>query len=128
MLKLMIVDDSNVIRSKIQRAYDSEKFTVVAVASSGVEAIEQFHQFQPDVITMDLTMPRMDGITCIEKLMELNPRLLILVVSALSDQATGIEALQKGANGFLLKPFSEEDLRLALDELTEHLWAEKRYV
>ncbi len=127
MLKLMIVDDSTIIRSRIQRAYDSDKFSVVAVASNGVDAIAQFKQFQPQVVTMDLTMPEMDGINCIEKLIELNPELLILVVSALSDQATGIEALQKGANGFLLKPFSDEDLRDALDELTHHVWTESGY-
>lgn len=122
MLKLMIVDDSNIIRSKIQRANDNSRFEVVAIASSGKDAVEKYKQFVPDVVTMDLTMPEMDGIACIEALVALNPEVLILVVSALSDEATGIEALEKGANGFLLKPFSEEDLRQALEELTDHLY------
>lgn len=123
MLKLMIVDDSNIIRSKIQRASDKEHFNIVAVATNGAEALEMFKKHKPDVVTMDLTMPEMDGIDCIEKLVVLHPEILILVVSALSDEATGIEALEKGASGFLLKPFSENDLRDALDELTEHLYA-----
>ncbi len=121
MFSLMIVDDSNIIRSKIHRAHDRQRFHVVAVAKDGAEAVKLFQDSQPQVVTMDLTMPNMDGIACIETLAELNPEVLILVVSALSDQATGIEALEKGASGFLLKPFSEEQLREALDELTEHL-------
>jgi len=121
MLKLMIVDDSNIIRNKITRAHNQSKFQLVATATNGIEAIEQFKQTQPDVVTMDLTMPEMDGIECIAKLTELNPDVAILVVSALSDKATGIEALQLGARGFLLKPFTEQELVSALEELTEQV-------
>ena len=119
MYKMMIVDDSNIIRSKIHRAHDADIFEVVAVAGNGVEAVERFNQYLPQVVTMDLTMPHMDGIDCIEQLCAIDPDVLILVVSALSDEATGIEALEKGASGFLLKPFSEEQLRGALLELTD---------
>ena len=121
MLKLMIVDDSNIIRNKITRAHNQSKFQLVATATNGMEAVEQFKQTQPDVVTMDLTMPEMDGIECITQLIELNPDVAILVVSALSDKATGIEALQLGARGFLLKPFTEQELESALEELTEQV-------
>lgn len=120
MLKLMIVDDSNIIRNKINRSLDSSKFDLVAVASNGIEALASCRSLMPDVVTMDLTMPQMDGIQCIEKLMKIKPDILILVVSALSDKATGIEALHKGASGFLLKPFSEIELSNALIELVAH--------
>jgi two-component system, chemotaxis family, chemotaxis protein CheY len=119
MLSLMIVDDSNIIRRKIERCNDSDKFEVVAVAVNGVEALAMFKLIRPQVVTMDLTMPEMDGIACIEALIALDPSVSILVVSALSDKATGIEALKKGARGFLCKPFSEEQLLEALTELTE---------
>ncbi|MDX1341335.1 MAG: response regulator [Reinekea sp.] len=122
MQKLMIVDDSNVIRSKIRRSVQSERFKLVASASNGAEAITHFKATKPDVVTMDLTMPNMDGIACIEQLIRLNPDVLILVVSALSDKATGIEALEKGARGFLLKPFTEQDMNAALLELTDFLY------
>lgn len=115
----MIVDDSNIIRNRIQRAYDSGQFTLVATAMSGVQAVEKFNIHRPDVITMDLTMPQMDGLECIEKIVAIDPGVRILVVSALSDKATGIEALSLGASGFLCKPFSEEDLVEALQELME---------
>lgn len=119
MYKLMIVDDSNIIRNRIQRAYDSNHFMLVATATSGVEAVEKFEVHRPDVVTMDITMPHMDGLECIEKLVSIDENVRILVVSALSDKATGIEALSLGASGFLCKPFSEEELVAALDELTQ---------
>lgn len=117
MHKLMIVDDSNIIRNRIQRAYDSDNFMLVATANNGFDAIEKFKLHRPDVITMDLTMPQMEGLECIEKIVSLDPDVRILVVSALSDKATGIEALSLGASGFLCKPFSDEELVEALDEL-----------
>lgn len=119
MLSLMIVDDSNIIRRKIERCNDSDKFNVVASAANGAEALEIFRKMRPQVVTMDLTMPEMDGIACIQQLVAIDPGVSILVISALSDKATGIEALKKGARGFLCKPFSEEQLLEALTELTE---------
>lgn len=115
----MVVDDSNIIRNKIERnaTNTSKNFEVVATAKNGAEAVEQFKEKQPDVVTMDLTMPEMDGIECIEHLVDINNKALILVVSALADKATAIEALKKGAHGFLCKPFSDQDLSDALSEL-----------
>ena len=116
-LKLMIVDDSNIIRSKITRTLSQHHMEVVATASNGEEAISLFARTTPDVVTMDLTMPRMDGLECIRALRKLNSRVNILVVSALADKATAIQALKEGAQGFLCKPFSESDLTEAMDEL-----------
>ena len=122
MLKLMVVDDSNIIRRKIERCNEnSNQFEVVGTAANGLEAIKVFKRVNPDVVTMDLTMPEMDGIECISALIDINPEILILVISALSDKATGIEALEKGARGFVCKPFSDEDLVDALVEITDGL-------
>lgn len=117
MYKLMIVDDSNIIRNRIQRSYDANHFQLVATAINGADAVEQFKAHRPNVITMDLTMPNMDGLECIEKIVAMDDNVRILVVSALSDKATGIRALSLGASGFLCKPFSEEELVSALNEL-----------
>ena len=119
MYKLMIVDDSNIIRRKISRCHNSDDFELVATAKNGVEAIDLFERMQPDVVTMDLTMPEMDGIECIKRIVMINSGVRILVVSALSDKATGIEALKRGARGFLCKPFTETELTDALVEITE---------
>ena len=116
-LKLMIVDDSNIIRSKITRTLSQHHMEVVATASNGEEAISLFARTTPDVVTMDLTMPRMDGLESTRALRKLNSRVHILAVSALADKATAIQALKEGAQGFLCKPFSESDLTEAMDEL-----------
>lgn len=116
-LKLMIVDDSNIIRSKITRTLTQHNMDVVATASNGEDAISLFAASKPDVVTMDLTMPRMDGLECIRAIRKLNSAVHILVVSALADKATAIQALKEGAQGFLCKPFSEADLTEAMDEL-----------
>lgn len=113
----MIVDDSGVIRNKIARGAAAKHFEVVALAQNGEEAVRLMRDHVPDVVTMDLTMPRMDGVACIQTLLAMRPDILILVVSALADKATAIEALKQGAHGFLLKPFTDEQIGAALMEL-----------
>lgn len=116
-LKLMIVDDSNIIRRRIERSQQIDRLEVVGAAANGRDAIEMFRRTSPDVVTMDLTMPEMDGIECVQQLVAINPDVLILVVSALADKATAVEAIEKGANGFLCKPFTDRQLNDALEEL-----------
>ncbi|HXY95613.1 MAG TPA: response regulator [Steroidobacteraceae bacterium] len=116
-MKLMIVDDSNIMRRRIERSQQFEQLQLVGTAGNGLEAIELFKRTDPDVVTMDLTMPRMDGIECISHLVALKPEVRILVVSALADKATAVEAMEKGANGFLNKPFTDRQLNEAIAEL-----------
>lgn len=117
--KLLIVDDSSVIRNHISRLMVDPKLsnlTIVGVAGDGEKALVAAKAFRPDVITMDLTMPNMDGEACIEQISQFLPEARILVISALSDKTTAIRALTKGAHGFLQKPFSDESL---IDSLVE---------
>ncbi|MEO7579280.1 MAG: response regulator [Massilia sp.] len=119
-MKLLIVDDSNIIRSRIARIALHPRLagiSVVGLARNGREALELARRSLPDVVTMDLTMPEMDGIACITRLVAEQPQLNILVVSALGDKTTAIAALKKGARGFLNKPFSDEQLVAALLEI-----------
>jgi two-component system chemotaxis response regulator CheY len=118
-LKLMIVDDSNIIRRRIERSQQIERLRVVGSAGNGREALELFARTDPDVVTMDLTMPEMDGIECVEQIVARKPAIRILVVSALADKATAVEAIAKGANGFLCKPFTDRQLNDALAELLQ---------
>ena len=118
-IKLMIVDDSNIIRRRIERSQQIDRLQVVGSAANGREAVELFQRTDPDVVTMDLTMPEMDGIECVERLVALKPEVLILVVSALADKSTAVEAIAKGANGFLCKPFTDRQLNDALAELLQ---------
>ena len=117
---LMIVDDSMIFRNRIARLAGDERLAglqVVATAADGLEAVEQAHEHRPGFVTMDLTMPRMDGPSCLEALRSVLPDARILVVSALSDRATALKAMTRGAHGFLLKPFSDEQLVTSLQEL-----------
>lgn len=114
---LMIVDDSNIIRNRIERTFQETDIKIVAQATNGIEALHKFLELKPDLITMDLTMPRMDGLECIQKIVSHGTGVSILVVSALSDKATALQALQYGARGFVCKPFSEEELSNALTRL-----------
>ena len=119
-MKLLVVDDSNIIRSRIARIAlhpELRGLDIIGLAHNGHDALDICQRNDPDVVTMDLTMPEMDGIDCIEKLMRLRPDINILVVSALSDKATAIEALKRGARGFLHKPFSDQQLVDALLEV-----------
>ncbi len=117
---LMIVDDSMIFRKRIARLAADERLSgvnVVALAADGLQAVQQAQLYQPDFVTMDLTMPRMDGPACLEALRTILPRSRVLVVSALGDRATALKALTRGAHGFLLKPFSDEQLVASLREL-----------
>lgn len=121
-MRLLIVDDSNMIRSRISRVVQSgglSNISLVGLARNGAEALRVARATQPDVVTMDLTMPEMDGIECIQELLRMLPRTSILVVSALSDKSTAIQALRLGARGFVAKPFSDDELKIALLDVVE---------
>jgi two-component system, chemotaxis family, chemotaxis protein CheY len=116
-MKLVIADDSNFIRGKIQRACEAYGLEVVGQAKNGREAVTLAVTFKPKLMTMDITMPEMDGIDAIRRIRAQNKEVLILVVSALADKATAIQAIREGAQGFLCKPFNESDLKEAIGEL-----------
>lgn len=117
--RLMIVDDSNIIRSRIERCFAGTNIEIVATASNGVDAVLKFEEYQPDFITMDLTMPQMDGLECIKRIVAKGTGVSILVVSALSDRMTALQALQAGARGFIYKPFNDEELKIAMQRLID---------
>jgi len=117
--RLLVVDDSNVIRRRIERATEVPEIEFVGAARNGVEALEMHARLQPTLVTMDLTMPEMDGAECVSQLVQRDPQLRILVISALADKLTAIEALERGASGFLCKPFTDRQLNDALRKLID---------
>jgi len=118
-MRLLVVDDSKIMRNKIERSVRAHDVDVVGQASNGREAILMFRQFSPDLVTLDITMPEMDGLEVLDVLLTDNPEARVLVISALADKATAIEALVRGALGFLCKPFDDLELNNALRELAE---------
>lgn len=118
--KLLIVDDSMIMRNRIARVGVDPRLNnilIVGLARDGVEAIKLAQDKRPDLVTMDLTMPNVDGSECISQMTVLLPDVRILVVSALSDKVTAIRAIKRGAHGFLQKPFDDGALVQALMEL-----------
>ena len=114
-MKILIVDDSLIIRNKIERFLGSEH--QIEMARDGSEAIKIFNSHRPDFLTMDLTMPNMDGVHCIIEIRKISSDSKILVISALDDKLTALEAIKNGAIGFLGKPFTQKELEHALTVL-----------
>lgn len=111
------MDDSSVMRRTIEKNLQEYDLEIIGEASNGVEAIEIVKDEMPDVITLDITMPEMDGIACLEEIMKIHPEAKVMIITALSDKLTGLTALDKGARGFMFKPVNSQDLARAFDKL-----------
>ncbi len=116
-MKLMIVDDSSIMRKAIEKYLASANVEIVGTAADGKQAVEMCKTAMPDVVTLDITMPEMDGLQCLEELLKIKPDIRVMVVSALKDEATALEALKKGARSFLGKPFTPESIKEAFDQV-----------
>ena len=116
-MRVLTVDDSLIMRRAIERTLISDRFKEIRLASNGRHAVEEFKTFKPDVITMDITMPDMDGLTAVDLILKLDSSAIILVVSALGDKPTAVEAVKRGASGFLLKPITVDSLQAAIDDI-----------
>lgn len=119
-VNILIVDDSAIIRRIIEKSIVKDKFSVIAVAADGLEALQQFKEKLPDVVTLDLTMPEMDGLSVLDEMIKIKPDVKVIVISALTDKATGIEAIRKGAKFFIPKPFTTEDVQKALEKVQQN--------
>lgn len=119
-IKLLIVDDSNVTRRLIERHITDMMPAEIRTAANGEDGLRVFEEFRPDYVTMDITMPRMDGLDCLDRITEMGTnRSRILVISALEDKETALAALGRGADAFLCKPFDHAEFAEAFSELME---------
>lgn len=117
-MKIMIVDDSEIIRKAIRNMLSGEGREFVGEAGDGVKAIEVFRDARPEIVTMDITMPDMDGLECIRQMLAIDSSVKILVVSAVSLETVALEALELGARSFLRKPFSRDQLQAAFEKVS----------
>lgn len=117
--RLMIVDDSDTARSKIERCFIGSNIKVVATASSGADAVLKLDEYYPDVVTVDLHMPQMDGVECVKRLIAKQPNIGILIVSESSDCLFALQAIKAGARGFVKKPFGENTLLHAVQKVLQ---------
>lgn len=116
-MKLLIADDSAIIRMAIERSLASENVTIVGVAAHGKAAMDLFDAHAPDAVTMDITMPEMNGLECIERMMKARPEVKILVITALTTESVALQALKLGAKSVLTKPFTSDSLRASFLEM-----------
>lgn len=107
-LRFVVVDDAIFMRTLLKRMIEeTEGYTVVAEGGNGYEAIEKAEKYQPDIITLDITMPELDGVSAIPEILRVSPHTKIIMVSAMGQQAMVIEAIKRGAKDFVIKPFEK---------------------
>jgi two-component system, chemotaxis family, chemotaxis protein CheY len=103
--KVLIVDDAVVMRMMIKGILSKNGFEVVGEAQNGVDAVEKYKQLMPDLVTMDVVMPEMDGISAVKEIIAHDPNARIIMCTSMGQQALVVEAIQAGAKSFITKPF-----------------------
>ncbi|MCZ8515710.1 response regulator [Paenibacillus filicis] len=108
MAKVMVVDDAAFMRMMLKTMLSEEGHEIVGEASNGLEAVNAYMSIRPDVVTMDITMPEMDGVTAVREIRKLDPQAKIIMCSAMGQKAMVVEAITAGAKDFVVKPFQKD--------------------
>ena len=116
-LNVLVVDDSMLAVEMLKSALEELGHHVVRTARTGNEAVAAYKASNPDVVTMDVTMPGMDGIAATQKILKEYPNARIIMVTSHTQQGTVMDALKAGAKGYILKPFQTEKLREVLGQV-----------
>ncbi|MBM7692254.1 two-component system chemotaxis response regulator CheY [Peribacillus deserti] len=114
--RILIVDDAAFMRMMIKDILSKNGYDVVAEAADGQQAVEKYQEHQPDLVTMDITMPEMDGIAALKEIKKINPAAKIIMCSAMGQQAMVIDAIQAGAKDFIVKPFQADRVLEAISK------------
>ncbi len=120
MKRVLVVDDSTMMRRAIGDYLSKMNYEVIGQATNGKEAIEFTKEYKPDFITLDITMPEMDGLEALSEIMQIDPNVRVIIVTAQTSQRITSDALKKGAKTFVNKPFSQADLVEAFEEAMEN--------
>ncbi len=105
---ILVVDDAAFMRMMIKDILTKNGYSVVGEADNGLNAIDKYEELKPDLVTMDITMPEMDGINAVKEIRKKNPNARIIMCSAMGQQAMVIDAIQAGARDFIVKPFQPD--------------------
>jgi two-component system chemotaxis response regulator CheY len=117
MAKILIVDDAAFMRMMIKNILIKEGYDVVGEAENGAQAVEKYKELSPDLVTMDITMPEMDGISAVKEIMKINKGAKVVMCSAMGQQAMVIDAIQAGAKDFIVKPFQPDRVIEAISKV-----------
>ena len=107
-MKILVVDDAAFMRMMIKDILLKHGYEVVGEATNGAEAVVRFSELSPDLVTMDITMPEMDGIAAVKHIRAMDPNARVIMCSAMGQQAMVLEAIQAGARDFIVKPFQPD--------------------
>lgn len=113
-LKIMVVDDALLSQKKLIAMLEELGHSVVAAANSGTKALTAYEHYRPDLVTMDITMPEMDGIAATRWILGRHSEARILIVTSHAEKNTVLDALEAGAKGYIIKPFQTDKLRQAI--------------
>jgi two-component system chemotaxis response regulator CheY len=116
---VLIVDDSQVMRNMLAKFFTDNGFNVVGMAEDGVQAIELFEQLNPDIMTLDIIMPKMRGTEVLETIMARYPEAKVVMASSVSDARTVMKCLKIGAKQYILKPYDEQKVMTAIKKALE---------
>ena len=105
---ILICDDAAFMRMMIKDILTKNGYNVAGEAENGVKAVEKYNELKPDLVLMDITMPEMDGIQALKKIKEADSSVLVIMCSAMGQQAMVIESIQAGAKDFIVKPFQAD--------------------
>ena len=112
----MIVDDSLLIRQAIEMYLQEYNIEIVGMAEDGESALKTFNKMKPEYVTLDIVMPKMDGFTVLQKILKKRPSTKIMIVTALADKDTALQAIELGARSVLMKPFTPSKLKNAFSK------------
>lgn len=107
MAKILVVDDAKFMRLTLSNILDKANHEIIGVAENGKEAIELYRKLNPDLVTMDITMPVMNGLDAVKGIKKEFPNATIIMCSAMGQQKMVVEAIEAGAKDFIVKPFDE---------------------
>ena len=119
MARILVADDASFMRQMIREIVESDGHEVVGEASDGIEAVSEFKRLHPDVVTMDIVMPRRSGIDAVRGILELDPSARIVMCSALGQETLVQEAMDAGACDFIVKPFRPDSVLEKLRAVVE---------
>lgn len=119
MKKVLIVDDAAFMRMAIKMILEKSGFEVIAEAENGIEGFQKYKELKPDIVTMDITMPRMTGIEALKSIREFDPKAKVVMVSAMGQEVLVREAVMHGAKSFIVKPFNEDHVVHTLNKILE---------
>lgn len=116
MAKILVTDDAAFMRMVIKKALAGLGHTIVE-ATNGMEMLEKYKAEQPDLVTLDITMPEMDGLDAIKKLRQIDPKAKVIMCTAMGQQSMVLDAIQSGASDFIVKPFTDDRVVDAVTKL-----------